>query len=87
MPKVVSNTTPIISLLKIGKLSILADLYQEIIIPKEVFNEIENGKSKPYYIDLSKLNWIEIKEIKDEKSLSYFLDFYIQQINATFRCA
>lgn len=74
MPKIVSNTTPIISLLKIEKLSILVDLYQKIIISEEVFNEIESGKNKPYYTDLSKLNWIEIKSIKDKKSLSYFLD-------------
>jgi predicted nucleic acid-binding protein len=44
MPKVVSNTTPIISILKIGKLEILKDLYEEIYIPQEVFNEIEAGK-------------------------------------------
>lgn len=74
MRKIVSNTTPIISLLKIGKLSILKDLYKSIIIPKEVFNEIENGKNKSYYINLLEIEWIEIKEIKDKKSLSYFLD-------------
>lgn len=74
MRKIVSNTTPIISLLKIGELSILKDLYQRIIVPKEVFNEIENGNNKSYYINLLEIDWIEIKEIKDEKSLSYFLD-------------
>lgn len=74
MPKVVSNTTPIISLLKIGRLSILKDLYNEIYIPKEVYNELEKGKNKTYYKDLSKIDWIKIKKIKDEKSLSYFLD-------------
>lgn len=74
MPKVVSNTTPIISLLKIDKLQILKDLYDEIFIPQEVFNEIEAGKNKEYYTDLSKIEWIRVKKIKDEKSLSYFLD-------------
>src|SRR5699024_8316543 len=74
MLKVVSNTTPIISLLKIDKHSILKDLYTEIYVPKEVYNELESGKRKGYYTDLSKINWIKIKEIKDKKSLSYFLD-------------
>lgn len=74
MPKIVSNTTPIISLLKIGKLSILKDLYREIYVPKEVFAEIQNGKDKEYYTDLSKINWIKIAKIQNEKSLSYFLD-------------
>ena len=74
MPKVVSNTTPIISLLKIGELQILKDLYKEIYIPQEVYNEIEAGKSKEFYVDLSKIEWIKIEKIKNEKSLSYFLD-------------
>lgn len=74
MLKIVSNTTPLISLLKIEKLTILKELYSKIIIPQEVYNELENGKHKDYYTDLTKLDWIEIKSIKDGKSLSYFLD-------------
>ena len=74
MLKVVSNTTPIISLLKIGKLHLFKELYGEIFIPKEVFNEIEAGKNKEFHTDLSKVDWIKIEEISDEKSLSYFLD-------------
>ena len=74
MPKVVSNTTPIISLLKIGKLEILKDLYDEIYIPQEVFNEIEAGKHKKYYLNLLTFEWIKIEQIQDRKSISYFLD-------------
>lgn len=74
MPKVVSNTTPIISLLKIGRLQVLKDLYGEIFVPQGVFSEIEAGENKEYYIDLSKVKWIKVLEIKDQKSLSYFLD-------------
>ena len=74
MLKVVSNTTPIISLLKIGKLQIFKDLYDEIFIPQEVFNEIEAGKNKEFYTDLSKIEWIKIEKINNEKALSYFLD-------------
>jgi predicted nucleic acid-binding protein len=74
MPKVVLNTTPFISLLKIDKLQILKDLYNEVFIPYEVYNEIEVGKNKEYYTDLSKIDWIKIEKIKNIKSLSYFLD-------------
>jgi predicted nucleic acid-binding protein len=74
MPKVVSNTTPLISLLKIGKLEILRDLYGEILVPQEVFNEIEAGRTKEFYIDISKTGWIRIEKIKDPRSLAYFLD-------------
>jgi predicted nucleic acid-binding protein len=74
MPKVVSNTTPIISLLKIGKLEILKVLYDEIYIPQEVFNEIEAGKHKKYYLNLLAFEWIKIEQIQDRKSIAYFLD-------------
>ena len=60
MRKVVSNTTPIISLLKVGKLEILKELYQEIFIPFEVYLEIEAEKNKVYYTDLKKLNGFEL---------------------------
>lgn len=74
MPKVVSNTTPIISLLKIGKLEILKDLYEEIYIPQEVYSEIEAGKNKKYYLNLLEVEWIRIEQIQDKKSVAYFLD-------------
>lgn len=44
MLKIVSNTTPLNSLLKIDKLTILKELYSKIIIPQEVYNELEKGK-------------------------------------------
>ncbi len=74
MPKVVSNTTPIISLLKLNRLDLLKQLYGQILIPLAVFREIEAGKTKGYYKDLSKIDWISIVEIKDKKSVKYLLD-------------
>ncbi len=74
MRKVVSNTTPIISLLKVNKLEILKELYGEVFIPFEVYREIEAGKNKDYYVDLIKIEWIKIVKIKNEKSLLFFLD-------------
>jgi uncharacterized protein len=74
MPDIVSNTTPIISLLKIGQLELLEKIYGRILIPGEVFNEIQRGCDKPYYADISQLNWITIKDIADKKTLNYFVD-------------
>ncbi len=74
MRKVVSNTTPIISLLKLNRLKILKDLYGQIHIPFAVYQEIEIGRNKEYYQDLAKLNWITINEIQEKKALRYFLD-------------
>ncbi|WP_296620264.1 DUF3368 domain-containing protein [Marivirga sp.] len=74
MLRVVSNTTPIISLLKLDKLDLLQKLYNQISIPKAVLNEIEAGKNKVYYKDLSKIEWININPIQDTNALKYFLD-------------
>jgi predicted nucleic acid-binding protein len=74
MRKIISNTTPILSLLKIGKLDLLEKMYSKIIIPKAVFEEIENGKEKSYYVDLSLIDWIDIREISNTDSRSYFVD-------------
>jgi predicted nucleic acid-binding protein len=74
MRKVVSNTTPIISLLKVDELEILKKLYKELFIPYEVYIEIEAGKNKEYYVDLATIEWIRIVKIQNEKSLSFFLD-------------
>lgn len=74
MRRVVSNTTPILALLKIGKLEILQQLYGSIIIPYEVFLEIEAGSSKSSYINLQKLDWIKIERVRNPKSLGFFLD-------------
>jgi len=74
MLKVVSNTTPIISLLKLDLLDILPQLYGRVHIPVAVFNEIEAGKTKGFYKDLSGFDWIEITEINDKQSVRYFVD-------------
>src|SRR5690606_29773614 len=74
MRKVVCNTTPILSLLKVGRLHLLKDLYGEIIIPRAVYDEIEVGKYWKYYIDLSKESWISIQNINDLTVLDLVLD-------------
>jgi predicted nucleic acid-binding protein len=74
MHKIISNTTPIISLLKVDKLNLLKELYEKIIVPKAVYLEVENGKEKPYYHDLTQIDWIEIQEIGNHDSRDYFLD-------------
>lgn len=74
MPKIVSNTTPILSLLKLNRLELLQSIYNEICIPTAVYNEIEAGKAKRYYKDLSEIDWIKIIDIQDKEAVKYFLD-------------
>ncbi len=74
MRKIISNTTPIISLLKVDKLNLLKELYEEVVVPTAVFLEVEDGKNKPYYQDLTQISWIRIQEIENPDSRSYFLE-------------
>ena len=74
MLKVVSNTTPIISLLKLSKLEILKDLYGQICIPFAVYREIEAGKSKGYYQDLLQVDWILISKVANRQTVMSFPD-------------
>ena len=82
MSKVVSNTTPIISLLKLNQLELLQKFYSEVYIPSAVYEEIEVGKSKEFYKDLSKISWINIIEIQDKQAVKYFLDLDLGEAEA-----
>ena len=74
MRKIVSNTTPIITLLSISKLNLLQQIYGQIIIPQEVYREIEQGKDKKFYVDLAEYEWITIKSINNREPLKYLRD-------------
>ncbi len=52
-------------------------MYGEIFIPKEVFNEIEVGENKEFFLNLSEIVYIKIDKIKNEKSLSDFINLNI----------
>ena len=73
--KTVSNTTPIISLSSIGKIEILKDLFQEIIIPQAVYDEIKVKQGYGYNeVDLSFITVQTIQNTEREKLLLEQLD-------------
>jgi predicted nucleic acid-binding protein len=74
MRKVVSNTTPLISSLKIGHLHLLESLYSKVIIPQAVWQEIEQGREWFYYIDLQTLPFIDIQSINNADAVNYLTD-------------
>lgn len=69
MPDVVSDTTPILSLLKVGQLNLLNQLYGKLIILQAVFDEVEAGRHKDFYTDLYKLNWVDVRTIANREQL------------------
>lgn len=58
---VVSNTTPIISLSSIGKLSVLKDLFGEVLISEAVYDEIK--AKKRYGYDEIETDFIKVESI------------------------
>ncbi len=49
-------------------------MYSEVSTPFAVYQEIEAGKSKIYYQDLTKIGWINIVNIHEGNALKYFID-------------
>ncbi len=74
MRNIISNTTPILSLLKVDKLDVLQKMYGKIIVPSAVYQEIERGSNKPYYQDIKRFDWIDIRQVTHPDSLTYFVD-------------
>ena len=74
MRKVVSNTTPLLSLLKIGQLHLLESLYTKVIVPQAVWQEIEQGREWPYYTDLQALPFISIQSVDNTDAVEYLTD-------------
>ncbi len=70
----VSNTTPILNFLKLGRLDILEKVIGTLIIPASVFHEIETGKAKSFYDNLRKYSWINILELKEKSALDLLIE-------------
>jgi predicted nucleic acid-binding protein len=67
---IVSNSTVLIYLAKIGKLNLLKELFGDVLIPAEVFNEVviqgkEHQHPDGFIVEsVVKEGWIHIKDIK-----------------------
>jgi len=58
---VVSNSSPLIALARIGWLNLLASFYKRILIPAEVQHEVTvAGRGLPGAEEVRKANWIEV---------------------------
>ena len=58
---VVSNSSPLIALSRIGRLEILASFYERILVPAEVHYEVTvDGRGLPGAEEVRKAVWIEV---------------------------
>ncbi|MDR1565404.1 MAG: DUF3368 domain-containing protein [Oscillospiraceae bacterium] len=67
---IVSDTTPIISLLKIEKLYLIQKLYDSITIPSAVYNELLAKDSFPNEIVMIKsCDFIQVNDVKNQSAV------------------
>jgi uncharacterized protein len=58
---VVSNSSPLISLARIGQLHLLASFYKRILVPAEVHHEVTvDGRGLPGAEEVRNAGWIEV---------------------------
>ncbi len=69
MRKVISNTTPLIGLADIGCFDVLQKLYEEIMIPAAVFEEV---KSEPARTLVRNSDFVYVYPVKDSQSRKMF---------------
>jgi predicted nucleic acid-binding protein len=70
---VVSDTTPIISMLKINKLHLLNKLFGEILIPNAVYNELTTSKKfEEEANQIKECNFIKIVAVENNKDIERF---------------
>lgn len=67
---VVSDTTPLITLLKINKLELLEKLFGEVFIPQAVFNELTVNPNFPdEAAKIKSTPFLKTKNVSDRKSV------------------
>ncbi len=73
MLKIVVNSTPIISLAILDKLTLLTKLYDQVYIPQAVYDEVcKEGESKAGAKALKNADFIEIVSIKNKEARDLF---------------
>jgi len=72
--QIVSNSTILIALSRIGHLWLLEKLFNELIIPQAVYIDVVvKGAGKPGSKDVADAEWIRVFNVKDTEALDEFL--------------
>lgn len=62
----VSNSSPLIHLSNINKFSLLNYFYEEVFIPKAVYDEVVvRGKGRPGTLKLNRISWLKVRAVED----------------------
>jgi len=66
---IVSDTTPLSELAKVGQVALLQGVFGQVIIPKEVHDELTRG-NHPAIVALQAVDWIEVRSVSDSQKVS-----------------
>lgn len=75
---IISNSSPLMYLTKINQLELLKKLFKEIIIPREVYEEVVVRGKEGNFLDALKVekaisdNWIKVKDVAIDKEIEKF---------------
>lgn len=73
---IVSDTTPIISLIKIGQLELLQKLFNVVYIPNAVYRELTENEAYPEEAKIvQECQFLHVKEVKNVKSVTILQNF------------
>lgn len=73
---VISDTTPIISLMKIDRLELLQKLFDVVYIPKAVYQELTENEAFPEEIRIvQECEFLYVEEVDNEKSVTILRNF------------
>jgi uncharacterized protein len=72
LAKVVSNSTPLIALARIGRFGILQELFGELMIPTAVYTEIAtHGKKRAGSDELQNAHWIQCYPVSNRALVTF----------------
>ncbi len=72
---VISNTSPIFYLHRLGHLDLLHKLYEHILVPEAVVEELRAGKEQGEDVpDIADCNWIEVLSVNTPELVSLITD-------------
>jgi predicted nucleic acid-binding protein len=76
---VIADSGPIFSLAAIDKLDLLNKIFDDINIPRAVWNEISLSHNKPFHDLITYFFKDKIVDIKGFNDLTFIMDYFIQQ--------
>jgi len=69
---VVSDSTPLIIFAKVNHFSLLRLLFEEIIIPQSVYNEVAViGSGKAGACEVARSDWVRVERVQDQRAVNW----------------